>query len=161
MRRSLIAGLACALSAVTFGAGAPTAVADPPTHEVQEVAFDVTLEGLCAFPVDLHVDQPKARTTTFFTKDGQVAGYLLSGAATATVANSITGESLTINISGPGHLDTEGNLIGYGPWLLAFFGDETTSEPFLVLATGRLVVSPTGNLLSYSGRIVDLCAALS
>jgi len=111
--------------------------------------------------VDVHFEQPKARTTTFYTQDGAIAGYLLTGAATITVSNAdvADGPNLTFNISGPGKFDPEGNLIGSGPWLLGLPEDVTT-EPFLIILIGHFVLSSTGDRVS-SGRVVDLCTALA
>jgi hypothetical protein len=160
LKRVLVAFAAGSLLLAASPILASPAAADPPTFTVTVGPISILgQEGLCAFPVDITGTQD-VRMTTFYDRNGEVRGVLLTGPINVSVANSLTGKAVTANISGPGKIDTAGTLTGSGPWLLFFFGDQTSS-PFLLLVTGHLTVAPNGDLLSADGRIVDLCAALA
>ena len=162
LKRVLIAFAAGSLSLAASPILASPAVADPPTFTVTEGPISILgQEGLCAFPVNITGTQ-NVRTTTFYDRNGNVRSVLTTGPIKVSVANSLTGKTVTANISGPGTVDTAGTLTGSGPWLLFFFGDQTSGRPpFLVLVTGHMTVAPNGDLLSANGRIVDLCTALA
>jgi hypothetical protein len=80
--------------------------------------------------------------------------------------NPATGESLTVNISGPAHI-TEGSdgtftLVGTGSWF--WFEHPDTGAPGLFQTAGSFVLSidPAGNeSFSRVGRLVDLCPGLA
>jgi len=111
-----------------FLVAAPALAASPPTISPAYPQGDIDLgninEGptgdVCAFPVDvvIHVLGAGSRTITF---EGQGVRYnaFLFAAAKFTLTNLETEASVTVNISGPGFLNSEGiPVVGPGPQVI-------------------------------------------
>jgi hypothetical protein len=91
---------------------------------------------------------------------------LVTGVLKVEVTNVSTGETLTLNISGPGKFSADGSTISArGTWLL--FGEAGQlpgPDPGMLLVSGHttLNLGPAGIAsMSVRGTIVDICAALA
>jgi hypothetical protein len=146
-RLTFVIGLAVAAALLVPG----VAAADKPIREGLP-AEDFTIQGSCAFDVDLQVLANKEFITTF--SDGRQLIRL---------TNVDTGKSIDLNISGPvfitPHADgsvtfeLSGRSLVFLPGLL-----ELTSGPAV------LEIDPAGNVVGYaktSAAAVDLCAVLA
>jgi hypothetical protein len=133
------------------------AAADQPIREGLP-AEDFTIEGSCAFDVDVQILVNNEFITTF--SNGR---QLITGALKVRLTNVETGKSIDLNISGPGFItphedgsvtfELSGRSLVFDLGLL-----ELTSGPAI------LEFDPAGNLVSYtktSAATVDLCAVLA
>lgn len=143
-------------------AASPLASADRPIRE-ELPATDVTGRFCEDFDVLVHPTRNNEFITIF--SSGAAA---ITGALRVEVTNLETGETIALNIPGPGFLNEDGSqLTGTGPWLL--FDEEGgfgQGEPAQTLyTTGRFVLTfdDEGNITSFSQphHIVDICAALA
>ena len=133
------------------------AAADQPIREGLP-AEDFTIQGSCAFDVDLQVLVNNEFITTF--SDGR---QLITGALKVRLTNVETGKSIDLNISGPGfitpHEDGSVTFQLSGRSLVFDLGLlELTSGPAI------LEIDPSGTVVSYtktSAATVDLCAVLA
>ena len=133
------------------------AAADQPIREGLP-AENVTIQGSCAFDVDLQVLVNNEFITTF--SDGR---QLITGALKVRLTNVETGKSIDLNISGPGfitpHEDGSVTFQLSGRSLVFDLGLlELTSGPAI------LEIDPSGTVVSYtttSAATVDLCAVLA
>jgi hypothetical protein len=137
------------------------ASAAKPTRQPLPASEDVVI-GDCGFPVEIHFLQDKGTLTTFTDKSGAVVFELTTGPLVVAVTNLETGESLHLNISGPGMFRVEkdgtATFTGTGPWL--FFGfSPAEGLPTFFLAEGKFVFE--NGTFTQVGRLVDLCAALA
>lgn len=133
---------------------------------------DVTVEGVCDFPVLLHDVVNNLVVTDFFDSEGNLVREFGSGRLVEQITrldnqgNPVT--SITRNISGPGTFtfDEEGTtLVATGRWLFFFLPGELTeqSEGLIWLTTGRFVWRFTdagATLVSHTGTIEDVCELL-
>lgn len=157
MRISRFAGAIVAAASLGLIVTAGTAAAEPPGE-----AFEITLPadgGWCDFPV----------TITGTSNSQQRGPYVFAGRGFATVTNDYTGESLRLNISGPGKYTVEPDggfsVDASGPNLFyTTFENSFPGVPQLAYTTGHVqfTVDATGLTTAYklSGRSTDLCAAL-
>ena len=152
-RLSFVIGLAVAAALLVPS----VAVADKPIREGLP-AEDFTIQGSCAFDVDLQVLVDKEFITTF--SDGR---QLITGRLVVRLTNVDAGKSIDLNISGPGfltpHEDGSLTLKQNGRSLLFLPG-------LLELTIGPVVIEidPNGNAVSVtrtSAATVDLCPVLA
>jgi hypothetical protein len=144
----------------------PLASADKPTRTLIPSAGDFTSTD-CGFNVAVHVEKDQLAILTFRDDEGNVVREILTGAIKWTLTNVNTGESIFVNLSGPGfsttNPDGSSTFVGTGPWV--FIGNPLTGGPGLFLLTGKFqfVTDPAGNVeVSRVGRsVVDLCAVLA
>jgi hypothetical protein len=117
--------------------------------------------GYCSFPV--HIEGVSNQQPT--GPHNKVTGF-----GSATVTNTITGETLKFRISGPGTitpLDGGYTIDGTGGWLLYTTVENSSPAGVLQLAytTGHIqvTVDTTGHTTRYklNGKSTDVCAALS
>ena len=102
-----------------------------------------------------------------FIKIFSSGAALVTGALRIEVTNLETGETVEVNVPGPGRISADGStLIGTGPWLL--FGEAGTfgegSPAQINFIRGRFVGAlDEGVVTSFTahGHIVDLCAVLA
>jgi len=104
------------------------------------------------------------------TTAGGVTTLKITGHAEATVTNHSTGESINLNISGPGTLviypDGAFSIDAHGPNLLwTTMANSLPGVPTLSYTTGhvRVQVNASGQTTAYdlSGRQMDICAVLA
>jgi hypothetical protein len=143
-------------------AASPLASADRPIRE-ELPAADATGQFCPDFAVLVHPTRNNEFITIFSS-----GAAVITGALRVEVTNLETGETIALNIPGPGHLNEDGSqLTGTGPWLL--FDEEGgfgQGEPAQTLyTTGRFVLTfdDEGNIASFDrpNHVVDICAALA
>ena len=125
MRRGLTVAATVALLVV--GGSATVSAADPPTITTfPSGTFDLgnindaLPADACPFPVDfvVHVIGGSSRVITF-NGQGVAFAALATGAIRIDLTNLDTGESITLNASGPAALNGDGlPVIGRGPWVV-------------------------------------------
>ena len=159
MRRATTALCVLWLAAVFPAAAAaekPIIVPNPPFP-------DTVLEGVCEFPVLIEELDAKSKSIIFSDR------ILTTGKIKARLTNLDTGESVDVNISGPGtfRFDEENGtltIVGGGPWL-HFLTESDAGGPGLFFTRGRftLVIGPDGSVLAFDpGRnVTDMCAVLA
>jgi hypothetical protein len=153
MKRLLIAAI---VPWLVLLAGASAAYADGPTKIPLPATTPQTITGSCSFPV-LNEITTNGETGIFFANY-----FIVTGPLKVRLTNTVTGTSLTENISGPAkvypHADGTTTVIGRGTGLIP-------SPGHLWLATGNSVIAVSADgtqiLLSTDGRFVDLCGALA
>jgi hypothetical protein len=124
----------------------------------------------CPFPVDILILTSGQTRTTFLDQSGNVVMELITGPLKVRVTNVTTGESLDLNIAGPGRIVEDGEiLIATRPWLLFVPKGALLDDPDfqgLFLTRGRVVAEIDENenivrFISSNGRVDDICAALA
>jgi len=153
-----------AIAVVAVGAFAAPGGTATPTREPLPAA-DFTLDGICAFSVDVAVLTNEQMLISF--SDGR---GLATGALEVELTNaSDPSKSVVLNVPGPGVTTTsdDGSLLtGTGPWLLFFPPGAlgAGSSGFLSYIVGRFTItsSPEGTAFEQQAGVSrDLCAELS
>jgi hypothetical protein len=156
MRRA-VAALTC--TAALLMLLAPAASAEPPFQEWISDPFTVVLPGsdFCGFDVQADVEQ-KFKFIAFSGNRGTLWTALTVGKIKVVLTNLETGESLDVNIPGPGFIDADGNTItGTGPWLVFVPGQLLYLVGHITFEPGPFGVQPA----LVHGRSLDLCEALA
>ena len=159
--------LAILATAIGFVMLAPPVGAEPPTQVTIPIPEDFVRDDLCAFPVEFHYLQWRRMATTHENGTGTLT-TIENGVAKVRLTNLDSGESLDLNISGPGKLRVfpDGSFVfnGSGPWLFSDVPPGLGLPP-LFWSSGRFQVNADtqGNLVSFEPprRLVDLCPALA
>jgi hypothetical protein len=112
---------------------------------------DGIVDETCGFPIEVRFPTDRGVMTTFFDRDGNVTRIQVTGHLVATLTNIETGESVTVNISGPGRLVfPSGELTATGRW-------SAWPEGHLVIQAGH--TEPDG---TFHGRtVMDVCEVLA
>jgi hypothetical protein len=142
---------ASALVAIILGTLlASPAGATPPTRETSSDTFDVDFgDEVCGFPLLAHIQQTVTQTT-FFDRDGNQTGGIITGRIFVTFSSGDA--TVQLAIPGPTFLDADGNAVrGTGTW--ATF----TSDGSFVWAAGNIVFDESGNASQITGVEVSLC----
>jgi hypothetical protein len=144
---------AAAATAVTLMAATPAlAHATPPEHQPPANAtYDIHVAAgdvLCG-PITITFTDGE-RFTTFSSGVTLVTGQL-----SAVVTSDITGQSVSLKVSGPGKFFPDGSVKGGGAWLLF-------SSNVLAYTVGAISIPAGGdvNAVTIKGRRVDLCPLL-
>ena len=141
---------------------APFASADRPIR-VQVPAADASGQFCEDFPVLVHPTRNNEFATIFSS-----GAVLVTGALRVEVTNLDTGETIELNIPGPGFFTPDGTtLIGTGPWLLfgeaGFLGEGSPAG--VTFISGRFVLTSDqqGNVTGFAarGHSEDICAVLA
>jgi hypothetical protein len=151
-------GLVIALAAVVATLSAPTALADKPVKT--PAPFGEFTGQFCedfAVRIGATTDQESQKVFS----DGSA---MITGALKVDVTNVENGNTIALNISGPGRFTADGTtLIGTGRWL--FFGEAGSfgrPGPTLELSVGRFTIDlTTGTFSSRNGTVRELCGALA
>lgn len=161
MSRTVSILLAAAVLGVAL-AIAPLASADRPIR-VQLPAADATGQFCEDFPVLVHPTRNNEYATIFSS-----GAVLVTGALRVEVTNLDSGETVELNIPGPGFFSPDGSrLTGTGPWLLfgeaGFLGPGSPAGVLFVSARFVLTFDSQGNVTSFTsnGHSEDICAALA
>jgi hypothetical protein len=161
IRRATLSVVAV-LGLAAFAAPVASAAGPTITPLAGTVDFGNLNEGpagdVCSFDVGLVVTAGSgAREIRFPSPLGSGTTSLLVGPLKATATNLETGESVTVAISGPTFLDTEGFPIrGTGAWLVF----EPISEGGMRFLHGRLAFAPVSygvHAIPLGGTETDLC----
>jgi hypothetical protein len=129
MLRSLVVLVVAVVAAVAV---TTSAFAGKPTREPLFIE-DIALPDTCPFPVLIEVTANKEYVTFF--PDGRIH---VTGKLFVRITNLDTGESLDVNISGPGLIWPDSERIHGRSLFLAF--PEDVGGPGIVLTTGRVDV---------------------
>jgi hypothetical protein len=125
------------------------------------------ISGFCPFDVQVVITSGKSKTVEL--PNGV---FLTTGSLKVQLTNLSSGETLDLNVSGPGKniANSDGTTttqIMTGPWLLGLPpGVLPDFTPRLFYSKGRVVaqaITATGEWtsLSIQGNVTDICAALS
>ncbi len=142
-----------AMAVVTLVSVPPAVVnASPPDHQPPANAtseLHVPAGGVPCGPITITFTDHE-RYTTFSS-----GLTLVTGRLTAVVTSDITGQSVSLNVSGPAKLYPDGSIVGSGGWLLF-------SSNVLAYTTGHISIPAGGdvNAVTVTGRRVDLCPML-
>jgi hypothetical protein len=157
------------LALLLFGQVQTVAAVAPIREPLPAGSF--TISGVCDFDVSIEVLTNNEYFTTFTDQSGNVTMQLITGALKLRLTNVSTGESIDLNVPGPGrilpHGDNSSTWMAQGPWLWFLLpGDLPGFEPRLFYISGRVVAEfdAGGNLVQLTvvgGHLVDLCAELS
>jgi hypothetical protein len=142
--------------------------ADKPLKEFFP-ADPVTVEDVCDFPLLLDPIINQEYIKSFFDEEGNLERQIVTGRFVVEVTNLDSGESQTVNVSGPVFFTfTEDTLTVRlaGRSLLYFFpGELTTGEAYVRVTSGPNVLEVnlgTGAVtpLREASNFVDMCSAL-
>jgi hypothetical protein len=152
------------LSLVLLLAAASKAFASAPTIE-REPIEGTFVTNVCGFPVRVDTKGYVVHIS-WVDASGNVRGIDPAPQAKWVLTNLQTGESITVNISGPDQFtfnsDGSFHFVGTGTW--GWVRHPDTGVPGLFLTEGRWVaqLDSTGNFsFSRVGNVVDLCAELA
>ncbi len=148
--------VALMMSVPATAAGPPTIVKFPKSTTDLGNLNDGPAGDVCPFPVGVVVKGGPGHAIFF---DGQGVGFagMGMGSIILTVTNLDTGESVRVNISGPGTLSSSGlPVIGRGPW--AIFEPIAQGGLRFFHGVTRFVPAPYGvHAIPISGREENLC----
>jgi hypothetical protein len=146
-----------AITSALVWIGAATALAaGNPDREPLPTPPDVTVSCPQGFSAVAHIAVNKEYSKVFVLSDGTIKMQVNGDAVTTATAN---GKVLTLNSSGPAQVYfrpdgvtevAEGHLIYIG---VGFQG--------LWVYTGLVVIDNSGNIVSSTGHVTDVCAALA
>lgn len=155
----LIAFIAVAIGAAVL---AGSAGADRPVRTFLP-ADDLVLAGICPFDVELTFLANEEFETVF--SDGRT---LITGTLKARLTNLASGNSIDVNISGPGVITETADTFevkAEGRWLFFFFPGDLGpgSAGVLVLTSGLAFLRGDASGLSFTParNTTDVCAALA
>lgn len=153
--RNINAIVAAATAAATFAlvpgsASALTPAVTPPAGDYT-INIPAELTPCGSLTVGVHDGE---RYTTFFNKDGSVRVIGVNGTLIIHVQSDVTGRSIDLNVSGPGQLFPNGDIVLTGAMLL--FAPHT-----LAFVHGRAVIQGADvDAAQITGTRVDLCPIL-
>jgi hypothetical protein len=166
MRRRIAAAVALVLLTLTL---ATPAMAKP--TRVPAPATPGELVGTCPFTVSFTF--PRNDEYSILFGDPEAPSHVITtGAFWVTLTNESNGNTVTLNISGPGrlefHEDGTSTLTTWGTWLLFFFPDQLGegSPGSMTLLNGRTVVEIEADgvhqeIVRQTGTRSDVCAMLA
>lgn len=163
MKRLLMLGAALMTTLIPSAA-----LADKPLKEFFP-ADPVTLEDVCDFPVLLDPIINQEYVRSFFDEAGNLERQVVTGRFVVEVTNLESGESVTVNVSGPVFFTFTQDTLTVrlaGRSLLYFLpGELTTGDAYVRVTNGPNVLEVnlgTGAVtpLRESSNFVDMCGAL-
>jgi hypothetical protein len=170
-RRTLATfALAAALISVMLPATAASAAGKPTRSFLPATGFTSDPGQLCSFSVQFDVLEQNEYAILFTDANGDPVRAIFSGRLVVQMTNVTNGHTLTVNASGPGTVtfEPDGSQIARleGPGLVFLFPGDTGGPALFMnfgVAVERLSGPPDfrGDLLSQTGRRVDLCPLLA
>jgi hypothetical protein len=154
LRRIFAAALVS--SALVWLVSAAALAAGNPDREPLPTPPDVTVSCPQGFSALAHVSINKEYSKVFVLADGTIKMLVNGDAVTTAAAN---GKVLTLNSSGPAQVYfrpdgvtvvAEGHLIYIGAGFQGMW-----------VYTGHVVIDSSGNIVSATGHVTDVCAALA
>jgi hypothetical protein len=150
------------------------AAAAPPTRQPNAlptepfILTDTLGNNPCSFPVLLEITTNKEVVTTYTPTSG-VTTIHTTGALKVLLTNTVTGQTIARNISGPilSTVNSDGSFtqLGLGPQLWVFDPGVAPGLPRLVITSGRTesIVGPgtAFSFLDARGHYEDICLALA
>jgi hypothetical protein len=143
-------GLAMCMALILGAATAGSSMAASPDR-APAPSPDGIVDETCGFAIGVTFPVNDQFAITFFDRHGDPTRVLILGNLVATLTNLSTGESITVNISGPGRMTLpSGEITTMGRW-------SAWPEGHLVIQAGR--TEPDG---SFHGRtLIDVCEVLA
>jgi hypothetical protein len=143
----------------------PSAQAAQPTIERSPVDVTFATDEWCGFPIEAHITGFIVHIE-WVDKNGNVRIFEAGPQIKWTLTNLDTGETITVNFSGPVHVDenADGGFTAVETGLWGHFTNPETGEPGLFQSAGRRVITvdAEGNeSVQFVGRVTDLCAKLA
>ena len=128
-----------------------------PGTDLRSPSVPLPGSDFCGFDVQAEVEQ-KFKFIEFSGDRGTLWTAMTVGKLKAVLTNVETGESIAVNIPGPGFIDVDGNtIVGTGPWLVFVPGQLLFLVGHITFEPGPFGVQPT----VVRGRSFDLCDALA
>ena len=133
-------------------------------------ASPATVEGACDFPVLVDPIINKEYIKSFFDEDGNLERQIVTGRFVTELTNLDSGESMTVNVSGPVFFTFTGDTltVGLTGRSLLFFppGQLTTGQAYVRVTNGPNIFEvdlTTGAITPRreSTNFVDVCEALA
>ena len=148
---------------------APSAQAAQPTVERFPVNDQGIDEETCGFPIETTITGSVVAISWFeegADQDGRVLYIAADPQLKLTMTNLDTGETITLNISGPVHVNAtaDGGVVVLETGLWARGENPETGESGLFQTAGllRITIDAEGNeSFQFVGRVTDLCAELA
>jgi len=143
----------------------PAAFAGQPT--IQRIPFeDHSVSESCGFPVQLDATGT-ALDISYTDELGNFHDFQAGPQVKQTMTNLVTGKTIVVNISGPGHYtfgsDGSFTLVGTGNWSWGRVNPANLA-PGMYLTKGRYVLSISASgvrTFTSTGTTIDLCAQLA
>jgi len=162
MRTSrLVIGIGIVVASLIAG---PSALAVPPV--TTPVPFQETFPGttgVCDFPITVEFNTRQV-LREWLNKSGEVKKATTSGPGKVTITNDETGDSVTVDASGP-TITKRGVSKGTGNWVLFGFEEDADVLPFppgAWLYSGKIADLDAADYSKvFRGRVTDLCAAVA
>ena len=82
---------------------APVSARPPDREPVPDARDEYAAGVVCAFPTLIETTANKEKATTFYDREGNVVRQLVTGKLRMRITNTATGESIDVNVSGPGN----------------------------------------------------------
>ena len=168
MRR---AAMLCAVAALITLTSATSATAKAPTREPLPLPDRIVLRNVCPdFRIVADILVNREHGITFSDANGDPIRMITQGSLVVRLTNPENGESIVLNISGPGelvfHADGSSTQTARGTWFLFFFegqlGAGMSGTGFV--NSGQVVfvnnADGTATILSQTGKMEDVCATL-
>jgi hypothetical protein len=168
MRRAAALCAVAVLITLTF---AMSATAKAPTREFLPLPDRIVLRNVCPdFRIVADILVNREYGITFTDANGDPIRMITQGSLVVRLTNPENGESIVLNISGPGelvfHADGSSTQTARGTWFLFFFegqlGGGMSGTGFV--NSGQVVfvnnADGTATILSQTGRMEDVCVTL-
>jgi hypothetical protein len=154
------------LTIVIASVATPTRAQQPERFKLEPVEF--TLQGVCNFDVHVNDLRVHANNLVFFDKEGDVSKAIIAGNIVTRFTNTVTGASLTLNISGQFFItpnpDGSQTFAAHGRNVLF----TVEPEPLLIFHRGRgdVTFTPTEDgfelvVNELRGQGFDICGVLA
>ncbi len=154
--RRVFAALALSAAFAWLGAAPAGASENPHDRLPATTPPDVTVTCPQGFTVVAHESLNKEYTKVFVLQDGTIR-YQINGDATSTVSGN--GQVLTFNTSGPGAVFVRSDSLTFVEEGHLFYIGANFVGAWLY--TGLVVIDGSGNIVSASGNVTDICAVLA
>lgn len=142
---------------VASAAAPPTIVTFPPGDTDLGNLNEGPAGAVCSFPVNVVIHALSPGRLILFNGQGVGFAGITTGAIRADVTNLDTGETVTVNLSGPGRVNGDGfPVLGFGPWVIF----EPIAEGGIRFLHGvtRFEPAPYGvHAVPIAGQEEDLC----
>lgn len=168
MRRAV---MLCAVAVLVTLTSATAATAKAPTREFLPLPDRIVLRNVCPdFRIVADILVNREYGITFTDANGDPIRTITQGSLVVRLTNPENGESIVLNISGPGelvfHADGSSTQTARGTWFLFFFegqlGAGMSGTGFVNSGQVVFVNNADGSatILSQTGKMEDICVML-
>ncbi len=161
----------CGVAVVVALMSTTPAMAKAPTREFLPLPDRIVLRNVCSdFRIVADILVNREYGITFTDANGDPSRMITQGSLVVRLTNPENGESIVLNISGPGelvfHADGSSTQTARGTWFLFFFegqlGAGMSGTGFV--NSGQVVfvnnADGTATILSQTGKMEDVCVTL-